>query len=94
MKQPPAIPLTFTPQNVADRKRVEALMEIEEDQQNIPSRLRKLIETQPDMKALVALTDQINRKYSAGQLSDRLLNRCGTWVARRAAELKVHKETH
>jgi hypothetical protein len=90
----PQIPLTFTPQNIQDRKRVEVLMEIEEDQKDIPKKLRKLIETQPDLKHLSALTMQINRKYAAGELSDKLLNRCGTWVSRRVAELKPPKETH
>ena len=94
MKQLPKIDLRPTPQDSADRRRTELLMEIEEDQQEVPDRIRQLIVQQISMDGLKAVIDRINRAYAEGGMSDKLLKRCGTWVSRRMEELRTPKETH
>lgn len=90
----PKIDLRPTPQNIQDRRRTELLLEIEEDQARVPERIRKLISDQKTLPTLVQVTRKLNEEYASGRLSDKLLKRCGTWVARKVEELRVHKETH
>lgn len=91
---PPKIDLTPTPTSMADRKRTEILMEIEENDKGIPKAVRNLIDQQRTLSGLAAVIRKIRHEYTEGRLSDHLLKRCNAWVNRRLEELRPKEEKH
>lgn len=86
--RPPQIPLTRTAQAVVEIERAEQLLQIEEDQADVCSRLHRKIGEIKSAEGVRWFQGKCSKEYVDGNMSERTKKRVVQWVKKRLAELE------